>query len=88
MWDLQEGGHPASLGPQASGCQNLLSFLFVPPGWLGLLPQSHPHPESVPFLGGFEGTSPTAVFLLSLPPIQPRLVAVGAPDRGNILTGE
>lgn len=44
MGDLQEGGHPASLGPQASGCQSLLSFLFVPPGWLGPLPQlTHAH---------------------------------------------
>lgn len=62
--DLQEGGHPASLGPQASGCQSLLSFLFVPPGWLGPLPQPHPRPHALPFLGGFEGTSPTSALLL------------------------
>lgn len=62
--DLQEGDHPASLGLQASVYQSLLSFLFVPPGWLGPLPQPHLRPQAVPFLGGFEGTSPTSALVL------------------------
>jgi hypothetical protein len=61
---LQEGGHPASLGPPASGCQNLLPFLFV---LAGAPATTSPHPQPAPFLGGFKGPFPPPSSVRLLP---------------------